>query len=396
MSGLLPRVAGSLKEGLGWWVRIAVVRGLMTPKTVFVKESVGKGTRGGHYVYVLEGRELVHISEYAVRKLPGKWEDEVCYEVPVDKVAEKALYCFSFSRSGNAFLIKCRVEGFEDGFPKRYEYHDVLERRIEELRGLRFRVRNPELRSLLAQFEQIFISMIGEVKDYERAKGFQVYFMGRERRLESAFRRPDVYYFEFMSLPSNEGRIRSLRVTRRWIYELWVLKALCEALGVSRFKAHEHEGKPFWWVEQGSDFSTTVGETPLGDLTFWLEFQPDRGAHLAGMFAGRRIPIRPDIVVAGGSFEYTKTFVSSGRGAELIVECKEDPFEEWRKDVEAQIIPYLEFFKPKKLIIASLEPVPDGVKRVLGGRGIEVADNVRPGSRGVEVLRELVRRALRA
>jgi len=359
-------------------------------KTVLVRDG------RGHYVYVLEGRELIHVSEYAIRKLLGRWGDEVCYEVPVDVVAGKALYCFSFSRGGNAFLIKCGIEGFEDGFPKRYEYHDMLERRIGELRGLRFRITSPELRSLLAQFEQVFIPMIEEVQGYEEARGFQVWFMGCERRLESAFRRPDVYYFEFMSLPSDKGRIRSLKVTRRWIYELWILKTLCEAFDVSRFKVHEHEGKPFWWVEQGSDFSTAVGETPLGDLTFWLEFQPSKYAHLAGMFAKRRIPIRPDIVVARGSFERTEAFVSSGRGVELIVECKENPFEEWRKDVEAQIIPYLESFKPRKLIVASLEPVPDGAKRMLEGKGIEVADNVRPGSRGVEVLRELVQRVLRA
>jgi hypothetical protein len=367
----------------------------MSPKTVLVRGRIREGTRGGHYVYVLEGGQLVHISEYAVKRLPGRYEDEVDYEVPVDRVAGKALYCFDFSRSGYAFLIKCGIEDFEDGFPKRYEYHDLLERRVGELRGLRFRVGSPKLASLLAQLERIFIPMIREVQEYERARGFQVRFMGHESRLESAFRRPDAYYFEFMSLPSDEGRVRSLRVTRRWIYELWVLKILCEALEVSRFKGHEHEGKPFWWVEQGSDLSTAVGEASLGDLTFWLEFQPSRYAHWAGAFARRRVPVRPDVVVARGSFERTEAFVNSGRPMELIVECKEDPFEEWRKDVEAQIIPYLESFKPRKLIVASLEPIPEGARGMLEGRGIGVADDLRPKGRGVKIFRELAWRALR-
>jgi N-acetylglutamate synthase-like GNAT family acetyltransferase len=87
--------------------------------------------------------------------------------------------------------------------------------------------------------------------------------------------------------------------------------------------------------------------------------------------------------------------MGSGRPVELIVECKEDPFEGWRKDVGAQIAPYLELFKPRKLVVASLEPMPEGARRVLEGRGIDVADDLRPKGRGVELLRELARRALR-
>ena len=77
---------------------------------VEIREEIGRGTRGGPYVYVVEGNELVHVSEYAIRKLPGKWEDEIVYEVPRDKLAGKTLYCFDFSRSGGEFLIKCRIK----------------------------------------------------------------------------------------------------------------------------------------------------------------------------------------------------------------------------------------------------------------------------------------------
>jgi hypothetical protein len=222
----------------------------MEPKTITVKEEIGKGTRGGPYIYVLEGRELVHISNYAVRKLPGKYEDEVNYEVPINNVAGKVLYCFDFSRSGGAFLCKCRIEDFENGRPKRYEYFELLEKRFDEIRDLRFRVGNPKLTSLLKQFEQVFTPMIREAQEYERTKNFEVWFMGHEERLATAFRRPDVYYFEFMSLPDDRARIYSLKVTRRWIYKVWVLKLLCDAVQVFRFKGHEYEGRPHWWVEQ--------------------------------------------------------------------------------------------------------------------------------------------------
>ncbi len=50
-------------------------------KTVKVVEERGRGTRGGPYVYVVEGNELVHISEYALKTLPGKYRDQIIYEV---------------------------------------------------------------------------------------------------------------------------------------------------------------------------------------------------------------------------------------------------------------------------------------------------------------------------
>ena len=305
----------------------------METKTTIIKEEIGRGTRGGPYIYVVDGKELVHISDLAIKRMPGKDEDEVVYEVLMDKIVGKVLYCFDFSRSGGAFLCKCKVEDFEDGYPKKYEYYDLLEKRIHEIRDLRFRVRDPTLLYLITQFEQLFMPMIQEIKQYERMKGFEISFMGNQARLRDAFENPEVYYFTFMSLPDDRSRIKSLKVIRRWIYQLWVLKLLCDALRVSEFKGHiSSEGKPYWWIEQGSDLSTAIARTPIGDVTFWLEFQPSRYAHMLGMFVGRHVPIRPDIVVAKGCFKWTEEFSNSKRGIDLIVECKEDPFDAWKNE----------------------------------------------------------------
>jgi len=366
----------------------------MEPKTVMVEEKIGKGTRGGHYVYVLEGKELVHISDYAVRKLPGKYEDEIKYEIPINKVTGKTLYCFNFSRSGYALLCKCKIEDFENGLPKKYEYYESMEDRIDEIRDLRFRVRNTKLVALLSQFKNVFIPMINDVQKYEEALNFKIEFMGRERRLKTAFRKTHVYYFEFMSLPNDKSRINSLKVTRRWIYQIWVLKLLCEAFQVSKFKGNISEGKPFWWIEQGSWISTTIGETPFGDLTFWLEFQPGVDAHMIGMFTEERIPVRPDIVVVKGYFERTGEFVNLEKPIDLIVECKEEPFDEWEGEIRSQIIPYQESFKPNNFIVASLEHIPDSAKKMLENRGINVVDNLRPGSESIRTLSELVKKIL--
>jgi hypothetical protein len=364
----------------------------METKTTMVKEEIGRGTRGGPYIYVVEGKNLIHISNYAIKRLSGEYEDEVIYEVPTNKIAGKVLYCFDFSRSGGAFLGKCKIEDFEDGRPKKYEYYELLEKSISEIRNLRFYVENPILLSLLAQFEQLFIPMIQEIKEYERLQNFKISFMGHEERLENAFENPEVYYFAFMSLPNDRSRINSLKVTRKWIYQLWILKLLCNALQVFKFKGHEYEGKPYWWIEQGSDFSTCIGETPIGNITFWIEFQPDREAHMRGMFVGRHFPIRPDIIAVRGCFERTKDFIESKKSVDLIIECKEDPFDKWKNEIESQILPYQQIFKPSNFIVVSLEHIPDVIKRDLGYRKIRVVDDLRPNGESIRTFYDLARK----
>ena len=225
-------------------------------ETVKIKEEVGRGTRGGPYVYVVEGNEFIHISEYAIRESSGKYKDEVIYEVPKNKLVGKTMYCFDFSRSGGGFLIKCKIDDFENGHLKKYEYLELLGERINEIRSLRFRIRDSTLAILLAQFKDVIIPIVNEIKEYQRKNNFEISFMGHLSRLENAFKDPEMYYFTFMSLPKDRSRINSLKVTRRWIYQMWLLKLACEALKISNFKGHEYEGKTYWWIEQGSELST--------------------------------------------------------------------------------------------------------------------------------------------
>ena len=222
--------------------------------------------------------------------------------------------------------------------------------------------------------------------------------MGHSERLENAFKNPKLYYFTFMSLPSDRSRIRSLRNTRKWIYQLWVLKLVCECFQVSRFSYHMYEGRPYWWIKQGSDFSTCIGETPFGELTFWLEYQPEdfwseyrhnKGAYK--IYKGKLGTKRPDIVIVRGRFERTKDFIDSGEAIDVLIECKEDPFDRWKGEIESQILQYKENFRPKLLIVASLRSVPVGVKSYLQSIGIEVVDDLRPGNESVSALCNLLR-----
>lgn len=353
-------------------------------------EERERGTRGGSYVYVVEKDELVHISEYAIRTSHDEYQNQIVYEVPLEKVKGKTIYCFDFSNRGRAFLRKCKIEDFQDGVPKTHEYFESLHERIHEITGLRFRVRDSTLTTLISEFNQFFIPMIKELRDYERSKGFEYSFMGHLARLENAFEDPKLYQFTFMSLPSDRSRISSLRNTRKWIYQLWVLKLLCECLQVSKFSYHLYEGKPYWWIEQGSDFSTCIGETPSGEFTFWLEFQPSSGAHMQGMFVDKRVAVRPDIVIVKGHFESSKDFVDSGRDIDVLIECKEDPFDMWEGEIESQILQYKENFRPKLFLVTSLKRIPVSVKSYLQSVGIEVVDDLRPGNESINILCYLI------
>ncbi len=46
---------------------------------------------------------------------------------------------------------------------------------------------------------------------------------------------------------------------------------------------------------------------------------------------------------------------------DLLIECKEQEFGKWKNDVENQIIPYMETYKPNKMVVISAFSVPENV-----------------------------------
>ncbi|MEM0049406.1 MAG: hypothetical protein QW424_00710 [Candidatus Bathyarchaeia archaeon] len=102
---------------------------------------------------------------------------------------------------------------------------------------------------------------------------------------------------------------------------------------------------------------------------------------MVGMLSNRRISIRPDIVIARGCFERTEEFVNSKKPIELIVKCKEGRFEEWKNEIDSQIIPYKRIFNPRNFVVASLEPCLE--RERLETQGIKVIDNLKPNSESV-------------
>jgi len=113
-------------------------------------------------------------------------------------------------------------------------------------------------------------------------------------------------------------------------------------------------------------------------------------AHLFGPWI-TRTPIRPDIVVAKGEFKTAKELEKIG----LIIECKNEDFHSWERDIYEQIIPYFRKYRPHKMILASMKSVPENVKQKLKEIGIIVVDELSPLNEfAVNVFKEICRRSL--
>jgi hypothetical protein len=73
------------------------------------------GQRGGNYYYIKEGNILRRIEKYAISKREAYKSSRgiiVEYVVPVDRLHDKIIYEFSFSKQGYFSLQKCTVKAF--------------------------------------------------------------------------------------------------------------------------------------------------------------------------------------------------------------------------------------------------------------------------------------------
>jgi len=346
--------------------------------SVRIWEKWKKGTRGGYYVYVAEGRILRHISRYAVKK--DKADNNLFYEVPINKILGREMFVFSFSNSGVGHISEHRIEDWISSkfYPKERKWSGLLEKEgVERLKDYEFEIANAELKQLVKEFESSYVQMIDEIKNYQKKLGFEIFFAEHAERTQEAFINPKACYLACMSLPDDRKRKMSLGRVCEWIYQLWVLKLFCEAVETREIVKREWASKPYWWIEQGKPHPTCILSTPFGYLTCWFEFQVHEMIHLKGAFTRKREHVRPDIVVAKGFHESVKSLDR----IDLIIECKAREFRYWKNDIYSQIPAYLEEFNPDSLILASFSPIPNNAKRFLDSRGIVVVDDLRLSNR---------------
>jgi len=349
-----------------------------------------EGTRGSLYYYVVEGNKLRHISRYAIGE--NKHGRIVYWSVPIKNVSGKPIIELGFSGSGYGHASEYRIEDFiasKDGFPKseNRKWRESLKKAMERLRNYEFEIFDLELKKLIKEFKTLYVQMIDDVKKYSEKLVFKLSFVGHASRVRSAFDDVSRCLFACLSNPKDKSRLMSLRNVCRWIYQLWVLRLICEAVEAKSIKREKWQEKPCWWIEQGTPIPTCILETPYGDITCWFEFQFHEMAHWASVFTRKREHVRPDIVIVKGSYKVAKEVGS----IDLIVECKERDFKMWKNEIK-QVRAYAENFRPKSFILASLKQIPQHYKHLIEKTGIKVVDSLYPTKRDkIQKFTEIVR-----
>jgi len=144
----------------------------MFNKLVVFRED-WRGSRGGRYYYVLEGRVLRRIEHYAVRKA-----GDGVYVVPFERINGKTIYVFDFSNRGNLCVHECPVEAFSQSKDVLNYNYKMCKAYIDlgRLRGLEFEVRDPLLQRVIRDAREYYNTIIKEILDYRESLGFKILF----------------------------------------------------------------------------------------------------------------------------------------------------------------------------------------------------------------------------
>jgi hypothetical protein len=322
------------------------------------KEIIEKwsGTRGSYYYYVVEDKTLRHISNYSIyttstKELTGRKAEIKRYIVPMNTF-NKTVLEFSFSNSGYLYITNIRTR------------ESINEEEIAT--NYSFEIKDKSFESMVILFKKSFLKMVEEVRNYSIQLNFEICFFGKARRVNEAFKNPQLLFVSLMALPSDESRKMSLNNVMRWIYQLWVLDLICESLECESFE------KGYWRIEQGKPYPTCILNTPKGNFSIWFEPQIGEMEHLKKIFTRKREFVRPDLIICKGEYED----LSKVPSIDLLIECKHDEPSKWEKEVVDQLISYKEYFKPKVCMLVSFYEVPSYLKKELISNGVSVKDKL--------------------
>jgi hypothetical protein len=212
------------------------------------------------------------------------------------------------------------------------------------------------------------------------------------------------YPVSFLIPYSEKARFMHLNNLTKEIHQAWIVTRILREF------TSQHLTLSF---EKSSWFPIAI----VDDYAMWYEFDLDpesmfegipRRKNILSQFKGMEIykkracevvkrlglkslPLKPDIV-----FTYAKEpreFLQNP-AIKLLIECKNFDYSSWERDVENQVKPYMEIFRPEHMAVASLKPVPQDVKKALACYGIDVIDNVYPEGLGEQELITYVKRVL--
>jgi len=353
------------------------------------------GLRGGLYYYVVDGNKLIHISKYAFSK--RKIREVVTYYIDFEKIRDKTIIEVVSTNEGPLdFIWEFKAE---DLLLKRDERRAMLQP-FTILNNYELTYLGPkERRFIIYEWDRYYRPMLRYIKkEIFEKKGY----LYTSSLLHIHLKNDLSYPISFLIPYSERARLMSLNSLTKMIHQIWIIIKILR----------EFPSEPLSLTfRQSSDSPLII----LGDYAVWYEFdlnphtmfrgylwRNDISSELAEIYKRAKtiineskldpVPLRPDIV-----FTYAKSVEEFMIRPliKLIIECKNLDYITWAEEVEKQIKPYAKIFRPEHMLVASLKPVPQYLKKELLKENIEIIDNVYPGGSGDEELVQYVSQLLK-
>lgn len=371
-----------------------------------VRESHRGLSLSSEYHFVAEGNELRHISYYASSKRRIS-RDYVEYFLDPRNLYGKRMYEVMASNSG----IFCWANTYPaEDICRRWDERRSEEVSLAYLGNFRFlHLTFREKLFLQRDWRLYYVPMIEELRrllgilrNLNQRYPFVSLTSLAQCQIESGAEYPLSYLIPY----SEVARRRSLEGLTKTIHQLWIATKIMAELHRSGRLINV-----FLDFRQSSRSSVASFSCRGGPCFLWYEFDMNPLTMCEGMLWSerapewlkefyrrarevlerrglRRAPLRPDIAILGNG--PTCSDLTYGLNVRMLIECKNWDYEYWSKDIDHQIIPYSEIFRPDVTVLASLKEVPGYVKEVLKRYRIVTIDNVHPKGRGMTEILNLI------
>jgi hypothetical protein len=357
-----------------------------------------KGLHGGNYHFIIEENKLVHISRYAM--FSERKNNVICYDVDLSRIKDKTVLEFKSLKSG--FFDEVWIYPAED------LAIDLNIRRIQKLpitilNNYEIVHLSKKERALLDEWNRYFKTMLNYIRKEVIEKGGQI----RSTYLVDTHIKDYLKYPVSFLIPYSENaRSMSLNGLTKQIHQIWIIiRILKEFMPIKDiyFKQAPYGpiasiGSYSLWYEFDLNPHTMCNGIlwhvlrNTSNIPTQLERIFNKALELKDKGLATHLALRPDIV-----FTHAKNcdeFIQNPT-IKLIIECKNNDYRFWKKDINNQIKLYAEIFEPEYMAVASLKPVPSYIKKELERYGILIIDNVYPGGLGEQELITYVKSALR-
>ena len=278
-----------------------------------------------------------------------------------------------------------------------YVTHYIIECTRKVISEIRIDIEHvPPIKPIGPELPWIFLynryvpKMVEEIRSVASRLNFEIRFLGRAMRLEDAYKDPHLGVITALTIPTWQGRQKSLKAILRGIHELYVAALIADSL-----EAKTLDG---WYIEYASNYSTAILEANGRKYKLWFQFSFIDWLHVTlvhGILGHRRGRwyVRPDIVVFDGAYKFRKDLEENPPHRILLIDAKLDV----TKEDLRQLIGYRSNLEKVEgievtYIVATLERV--AYKPRLEEEGYIVVENVNPIGEGKEAFKKVIEESL--